>query len=145
MKKSIVPGSKVVMHFSLSLEDGTEAISTFAEEPFGFTMGDGSLQPGLELALYGLQTGDRQTLTLDPDQAYGFHHENMIHDMPHGDFPAGLEPEPGQIMGFQAPNGEETPGMILEVNNDRVKVDFNHPLAGRRVVYKVQILEVENS
>lgn len=132
------------MHFSLALEDGTEAISTFAEEPFEFTMGDGSLQAGLELALYGLKAGDRQTLTLDPGQAYGLHDEDMVHEMLRSDFPAELQPEPGQIISFQAPNGEETPGMILEVTGDEVKVDFNHPLAGRRVIYKVQILEVAN-
>lgn len=130
------------MHFSLALEDGTEAISTFDEDPLEFHMGDGTLQPGLELGLFGLRAGDRQTLTLTPEQAYGWHDEKMIRHMPLADFAGKLDPEPGQLVAFSTAGGDEAPGIVLAVENDQVKVDFNHPLAGHNVVYKVEILAV---
>ena len=138
----IVPGSRVIMHFSLALEDGTEAVSTFEDEPLEFTMGDGTLQPGMELALYGLKSGDQQTLTLEPHQAYGYHDEEMIHNIEREQFPTDIELESGQIIGFTMPNGDETAGMIIEVDPQEVVVDFNHPLAGKDVVFKVEVLEV---
>jgi len=141
-EREIVPGSQVTMHFSLSLPDGTEAISTFEEEPLSFAMGDNTLQPGLELGLYGLKAGDSQTLILTPEQGYGEHDPNMVYTMPLSDFPADMQPEVGQIMAFTTPTGDEAAGSILAVEGDEVKVDFNHPLAGREVIYKVEILDV---
>lgn len=137
--------SQVTMHFSLTLEDGTEAISTFEETPLEFQMGDGTLQPGLELGLFGLRSGDNQTLTLNPDQAYGWHDEQMIHQLPLSDFADKLEPAPGQIVAFATADGEEAPGIVLAVDDNQVKVDFNHPLAGHNVVYRVEILSVEDA
>ncbi len=132
------------MHFSLSLEDGTPAISTFDEEPLMFQMGDDTLQPGLELGLFGLRPGDTQTLTLTPEQAYGLHDEQLIYQLPLSDFSDKLQPEPGQVVAFTTPEGEEAPGIILKVDAEQVKVDFNHPLSGRNVVYRVEILSVED-
>lgn len=133
------------MHFSLALENGTQAISTFDEEPLEFSMGDGTLQPGLELGLFGLRPGDEQTLTLTPDQAYGWHDEQMIHPMSLSDFDGKIKPEPGQLVAFSTAEGDEAPGIVLSVEDDQVEVDFNHPLAGHNVVYRVEILAVEDA
>ena len=138
----IGPGTRVRMHFALSLADGTVAYSSFHEEPLVFEWGDGTLRPGLELAVLGLKAGDEQTLTLLPEQAYGLHDEALVHDMPRGDFPDLIAPAAGQIIAFRSPTGEETAGAILAVDGDIVRVDFNHPLAGREVVFRVQILAV---
>ncbi len=138
----IGPGTRVRMHFALSLPDGTEAISTFDDEPLEFAWGDGTLRPGLELALLGLKAGDEQTLTLLPEQAYGLHDDALVHDMPRSDFPDLIEPEVGQIIAFASPTGEETAGSIRAVDGETVRVDFNNPLAGHDVVFRVRILEV---
>jgi FKBP-type peptidyl-prolyl cis-trans isomerase SlpA len=130
------------MHFSLALEDGTQAISTFEEDPLDFQMGDGTLQPGLELGLFGLRAGDKQTLTLTPDQAYDWHDEQMIQHMPLSDFAGKIDPEAGQLVAFSTAEGDEAPGIVLAVEDEQVKVDFNHPLAGHNVVYRVEILSV---
>lgn len=135
--------STVTLHFSLSLTNGTEAISTFNEEPLTLQMGDGTFKAGMELALYGLKAGDEQTLTLTPEQAYGFADEELIHEMDISDFGEGFKPEAGQIIAFSMPNGEETPGAVLDVSDDIVKVDFNHPLSGHDVVFVVKILSVK--
>ena len=138
----ILPGSRVTLHLSLGIEDGTEALSTFGEEPVSLTMGDGTLQPGLELALYGLSAGDRQTLQLLPEQAYGLRDPALIQEMPRTDFAADFTPEPGQIIAFALPNGDEAAGSVISVGEGRVEVDFNHPLAGHEVTFTVEILDV---
>ncbi len=139
----IAPASRVTLHFSLALLDGTEALSTFGEEPFSFVMGDGSLPEGLELALYGLRPGEEQTLQLTPEQAYGHRDDALIQQMQRGDFPANIEPAPGQVIHFTTPDGEETAGRILEAGPEQVRVDFNHPLAGQELLFRVLILKVE--
>ena len=139
----IRPQSRVVMHFSLTLEDGTIAESTFDSDPLEFVMGDGTLIGGLELALYGLKPGDRQRLTMQPQDAFGFPDPESVHVMPRSEFASDMELKPGLIIGFTTPSGEEVPGAVLEVRDDEVKVDFNHPLAGHELIFDVEILEVQ--
>lgn len=139
----ILANSEVTLHFSLALEDGTEAISTFDDEPMTIIMGDGNFMPGMEMAIYGLKTGDEQTITLTPEQAYGYPDQQLVHELPLSDFGEALLPQPGQIIAFTLPNGEETPGMVVEVNEETARVDFNHPLAGHDVVFKVKILAIK--
>lgn len=141
---SIRPGSLVVLHIGLHLEDGSEALSTFGEDPVTCTMGDGTLQAGLELALYGLGKGDRQTLNLLPQQAYGYRDPALIQHLPLADFDAGPAPESGQLISFALPNGEETPGLVLGVEDGTVEVDFNHPLAGHEISFTAEIIDVTN-
>ena len=139
-----MPGSRVSLHFSLSLTDGTPAFDT-EDEPLSCTLGDGTLLPGLELALYGLRPGEEQTLTLTPEQAWGERQQALIKEVQRGDFPAEADLEPGQILAFSLPDGEETMGTVLAVEDDKVLVDFNHPLSGQEVVFYAKMLEVDNS
>jgi FKBP-type peptidyl-prolyl cis-trans isomerase SlpA len=138
----ILPGSAVTLHLRILLEDGSEVLSTFDEDPVSLVMGDGTLQPGLELALYGLKANDTQTLNLMPDQAYGPRNPALIHHLPRSDFDTDFEPEAGQVIAFQLPDGEETAGIVLDVEEGQVEVDFNHPLAGHEITFSVEILEV---
>lgn len=139
---SIGPGSEVQMHFTLSLADGTVADTTREGEPLRFVMGDGTLIEGLELVLYGLKRGDRQTLSIEPRDAFGYPEAENIHTLPKREFPAEIRPEVGQIIGFSTPSGEEVPGAITAVHTDSVEVDFNHPLAGHEIIFEVEILDI---
>jgi FKBP-type peptidyl-prolyl cis-trans isomerase SlpA len=142
MKYPISPGSTVTLHLSLTLEDGTLAESTFGDVPLTFTMGDGTLVTGLELALYGLVPGDTQRLVLRPEQAFGPRDPDKIHRLSRSAFPDDMVLEPGLIIGFDAPGGEELPGAVLAVEDDSVEVDFNHPMAGHAVTFEVEIIDV---
>ena len=143
MKYPVSPESTVTLHLSLALEDGTVAESTFDDEPLTFTMGDGTLVEGLELGLYGLKAGDTQRLVLQPQQAFGLHDPDKLHPIARVDFPPELELEAGVIIGFDTPAGEELPGTVVALTDETVEVDFNHPLAGRVVVFEVEIIAVE--
>jgi FKBP-type peptidyl-prolyl cis-trans isomerase SlpA len=142
VKHSIGTGSTVTLHLSLVLEDGLVAESTFDGEPHTFTMGDGTLLPGLELALHGLRPGDTQRLVLHPEQAYGLRDPARIHQIPRKAFADDISLEPGLIVGFTDTGGEELPGTVLSVTESAVEVDFNHPLAGHAVIFEVEIINV---
>ena len=141
----ITYGSKVTMHFSITLSDGTVADSSYDEEPITFVMGEGALEGTLELALIGLRTGESQTLTLDPGQAFGQPDAAAIVGIPRKQFPDDMEVEPGTIIEFVRENGDEAPGTILHSDADKVSVDFNHPLSGHEIIFHVDILEIDAS
>jgi FKBP-type peptidyl-prolyl cis-trans isomerase SlpA len=141
----ITIGSRVTMHYALRLADGTLADSSFDDEPVSFVVGDGALDKGLELALIGLRAGDRQVLTLMPGQAFGVRDEAALQWVGRDRFPADMQLEKGQIIGFSGEQGAaDVAGAVIEIEEDRVRVDFNHPLAGREIVFEVEILSVEN-
>ncbi len=138
----IGPNSTVKLHFSLALEDGTIVDATEDGQPMTFTLGDGTMIEGLEYALIGLRAGDKQTLSIPPETGFGYPDPDNIHPLPLSRFAAELQPEPGMIMSFDTPEGEQVPGTILAVNGDQVEVDFNHPLKGHEVIFSVEILDV---
>ena len=140
----ITIGSHVTMHFSLKLSDGMLVESSFDDQPLSFVVGDGTLDRGLELALIGLREGDHQVLTLMPGQAFGARDAAAVQWVEKSRFPADMQLEPGQIVGFSGPDGVEIAGAVLEVQDQHVKVDFNHPLAGREIVFETRIIEVTN-
>ncbi len=143
-KDSIGQQSRVTLRYSLAIEDGTVLDSNFDEEPLEFQMGDGSLIPGLEHALIGLKAGDKQTIAIPPEFGFGFPDPAAIQTMPLSDFPADMQPEVRQIIAFNMASGEEIPGTVLEVGEDSVKVDFNHPFAGHEVTFTTEIIAVIN-
>lgn len=145
MKEKIDMHSLLLMHYSIALTNGTEIESSFDEEPVEVSMGTGVLTEGMELALYGLETGDKQTLTLTPEQGFGLRDEENIHMMPLSDFPDDLKPESGLVFEFETTDGEDILGTILTVKDDQAEVDFNHPLAGQPLVFTVEILEINNA
>lgn len=140
---TIGPGCEVTMHFRLSLQDGTVADETAEGEPLSFSMGDGTLIQGLELALYGMKVGEKQSLSIDPREAFGFPEDENVHSMPRSEFNADMKIEPGMIIAFSTPAGQEVPGTVKEVTDDTVQVDFNHPLAGFEVTFDVEILDIK--
>lgn len=136
--------SQVLMHYSIKLTNGSIIESSFDDEPVEITMGHGDVTEGMELALFGLQAGASQTLTLTPEQGFGMRDEDNIHDMPLSDFPKELQPEVGLSYSFESANGEEIPGTVRSLKEDSAEIDFNHPLAGQHIVFTVEILGVNN-
>jgi FKBP-type peptidyl-prolyl cis-trans isomerase SlpA len=139
---TIQPGSEVVIHCSITLEDGTVAESTFGEEPLRFVMGDGTLLRNLELALYDRRIGTHETLNIDPEYAFGVRDEGAIVVQSRTDFPAEMMLEEGQIILFTTAEGEEVPGAIRAIEGDKVTVDYNHPLAGHEITFEYEVLEI---
>lgn len=139
---SVARNSTLTLHYRLALDDGTEVDSSFGGEPLTFSMGDGTLVAGLEELLLGLVAGARERFLVGPDQAFGGRDPDNVQMIERAQFDPSLSLEPGTVIGFVSPAGDEVPGTVVELHPDRVLIDFNHPLAGRNVVFQVHILEV---
>lgn len=118
---------------------------TFDEEPLSYRLGSGEIAEGLELGLLGLEEGDEQTLDIGPDLAFGYPDENLVQLLERSEFDPQKPLEVGLIIEFSTPAGETLPGTILEIEDQSVKVDFNHPLAGHTVRYTVRVVKVDNT
>ncbi len=141
----IQPGSKVVMHFTISLRNGVEVMTSTEDEPLHLHLGKHELPNGLEMALWGLRAGEEQSIELTPEQAWGNHNPQSIHRLSRKDFPHQEPLQTGLILSFQMPDGNEIPGRIIEISDEEVSVDFNHPLAGQSIVFQAKIISVDNS
>lgn len=141
--KGITGNSEVVMHFSINLVDGSAAESTRVNnKPARFVMGDGNLTGNFEKCLLGLNVNEKKCFELDPQDAFGLPNPDNIHYVDRNRFSVEAPAEVGAIISFSQPNGVELPGIVRAVNGDSVTVDFNHPLAGQRLTFDVEILAI---
>lgn len=134
-------GSRVELHFSVALENGVELDNTrIRSEPVSLTMGDGNLLPGFESALLGLRAGDRRTVHLPPEEAFGAWNADNVQTFDTVKFAD--RPEVDQMIEFEDKSKSTLAGVVKSVNDDITEIDFNHPLAGRNVIFEVEIMRV---
>lgn len=137
----VVMGSRVRLHFSILLANGQEVDTTRRGKPAEFVVGDGNLLPGFEAALIDMRAGDDAQIPLAAAQAFGEHNDANVRRLPLDQFDD-MQLEEGLIVSFAGPGGE-LPGVVKKIYERTVLVDFNHPLAGRDVVFDVSLLRVE--
>lgn len=137
----IGPGTKVTLRFTLSLKDG-EVIDSTGERSATFVVGDDSLLPGFESAMFGMTAGESASLSIAADHGFGQPNEDNVHVMPQRLFPD-VKLEPGLVISFADGEGSERPGVIKRLFGEFVEVDFNHPLAGQDLLFEVEVLGVE--
>ena len=142
-QRTIRAGSRVTLHFAILLADGREVDTTRRGKPATFTVGDGNLPEGFESVLIGLAQGDDEQIAISPERGFGPHRKENVRTMPRSDFPDAESLEPGLVVAFHSPDGD-LPGVVQEFQGEDVEVDFNHPLAGRDLIFDVTILRVEN-
>ena len=138
----ISEGTRVYLNFSVSLEDGSEVDSNFGGEPVAFVVGDGSLLPGFERLLFGMSAGQRQLFQVTPEDGFGQPNENKVQYLPRAQFEDD-ELEIGLMYSFADAGGGELPGLIVGFDDEEVTIDFNHPLAGRNILFDVLVHRVE--
>ena len=141
--RTVAPGDTVRLRYALRPRGGDDLISNF-DEPEGdiVTLGDGTLAPMLEQWLVDLAPGERHVFLLDPEQAFGFSQPELVQAVPASDLPPGMRFEIDQLVEFAMPNGQTLAGRILEIGDDAVKVDFNHPLADLFIEFEVEIVRI---
>ena len=132
-------GSKVKVHYTGKLEDDNIFDSSTGREPLEFTVGSGQLIPGFEQGVMGLNTGDKKTIELEPDQAYGQVREDLVNEVPRENLPEGVQV--GQELQAQTEQGPVRV-RVVELNETMGKVDANHPLAGKKLIFDLEVVEV---
>lgn len=137
----IGPDRQVTLHFALKLENGDVVDSTFDKQPATFKVGDGNLLPGFEVALYGFKAGDKRSLQIEPENAFGQPNPQNVQVMPRGQF-QDMELSEGLLIIFNDAANAELPGVVKAFDEQQVTIDFNHPLAGKTLSFDVEIIEV---
>jgi FKBP-type peptidyl-prolyl cis-trans isomerase SlpA len=136
------PDTKITLHFSLALENGSIVDTNFDGEPATFVFGDGNLLPGFEEVLTGLKPGAEDEFDISPEIGFGQHNPSNIQEFSRKDFDEEVDLEPGLMLSFADANQAELPGVVLEADAEKVTVDFNHPLAGHTINFKVKVVSV---
>ena len=136
------PGTKVKLIFALKLKSGEEIDST-GDKAAEFTVGDGKLLPGFERAMFGLKAGAQECLSIPAEAGFGIPQEENFQRIKRTQFKPNMELAEGLMMSFADAQNAELPGVITKLDGDYVEVDFNHPLAGKDLVFEVNIISVE--
>lgn len=137
----IGPDKEVTLHFALKLANGDVVDSTFDKQPATFKVGDGNLLPGFEVALYGFKAGDKRSLQIEPENAFGQPNPQNVQVMPRSQFDD-MELSEGLLVIFNDAANAELPGVVKAFDDSQVTVDFNHPLAGKTLTFDVEVLQV---
>ena len=137
-----VTGDTVRVHYKGTLADGTEFDSSEGRDPLEFVVGEGQVIPGFDAAVTGLAIGESTTVTIPAAEAYGDHNEEGMQTFPRDAFPPDNVPEVGWAVELGGPNGERIPATIVEVTDDNITLDFNHPLAGQDLTFVIELVEV---
>jgi FKBP-type peptidyl-prolyl cis-trans isomerase SlpA len=142
-KRTVAAGDTLLLRYALRPRGGDDLISNFDDpEPETITLGDGALAPMLEQWLIDLVPGERHVFLLEPWQAFGESQPDLIQTLPKSDIPANVKFETDHLFEFAMPNGQTLAGRILEIGDDAVKVDFNHPLADLSIEFEVEIVRI---
>jgi len=143
MSRTIGQGSRVRLHYTITLGDGSVAETTRDGDPATIVIGSGELPELLERQLMGGAEGESRSIALSASETRAMANHDTAQSLPRSGFPAGMDVEPGQLISFSLPNGDEIPGYVLATTDDNVTVDFDHPLAGRDVRFDIEILDID--
>ena len=135
-------GDTVRIHYTGKLEDGTVFDTSDGRDPLEFTLGDGQVIPGFEEGVLGMSSGDSKTVTIPSENAYGPRREEMVSTVNRDQFPPDITPEVGQQLQMQRPDGERMRVTVVEVSEETVTFDANHPLAGKNLTFEISLTEI---
>ncbi len=142
---AIKPDQVVSINFTVKDEQGEVIDSTKDDQPFEFLSGRNQILPVLEEKIGGMIIGSKKDVELDPENAYGEYQDDAVQTVKRSDFPEGAELKEGQGFVANTQDGKQMPFVISEVEGDDITIDFNHPLAGKKLTFEVELLDVRDA
>lgn len=135
-------GDTIRVHYTGKMEDGTVFDTSANRDPLQFTIGDGRIIKGFEEGVIGMKPGESKTLEIPADMAYGPHHEEMILTVSKEQFPETIVPEIGQRLQTRLATGQTVVVTVTGIADMEVTLDANHPLAGKDLIFEVELVEI---
>jgi len=135
-------GDKVKIHYTGRLESGEIFDTSKDRDPLEFKIGDKSMIPGFETAVIGMNVGESKIEKIHSKDAYGEHKEQLVFTMGRDTIPEDLNVEVGFELDMHGKNGECIPVLVTELTEESITLDANHPLAGRDLIFEIQLVEI---
>jgi len=135
-------GDTVRIHYTGTLDDGSNFDSSDGREPLEFTLGSGQVIPGFDLGVTGMGIGDKKTINIPCAEAYGELDANARQDIPRETVPADIPLDIGTQLQMQAPNGQAMMVTVVAVTDETVTLDANHPLAGKDLTFALELVSI---
>lgn len=140
--KTAQNGDTVKVHYHGKLTDGTTFDSSEGREPLEFTIGSGQVIKGFDEGVKGLAIGEKRTINIPVEEAYGPKQDDLLIEFPKDQFPEGMEPAVGMALNMRNEQGQAFPVTIAEIKESSVVLDGNHPLAGKELVFDLELVEI---
>jgi peptidylprolyl isomerase len=137
-------GDVVRVHYTGTLEDGSQFDSSVGRAPLEFTVGAGQMIAGFDAGVVGMAVGEKKTILIDPDHGYGQKDPTAIIEFPSSNIPEGMTVEVGMKLKLQNQYGQPVPVVVMEVKEEVIVMDANHFLAGKDLTFEVEIVEIVN-
>ena len=132
----------VKVHYTGKLTSGEQFDSSVGREPLQFTVGAGQMIPGFDAAVNGMELNEKKTVTIPADQAYGEKNDQMMQKVGRDQLPPDMKPEIGQSLVATGPEGQQTQVTVVEVTDEHIVIDANHPLAGQDLIFEIELVEI---
>jgi peptidylprolyl isomerase len=143
MPEQAKKGDTARVHYTGRLEDGHVFDTSEGGEPLEFEVGSGQVITGFDEGVCGMHVGEKKTIEIDADEAYGQRTEALVQAVSRSDFNLDAEPEVGMNLVLQLPDGNQIPVAITDVTQDSVTLDANHPLAGKKLIFDVELVDTK--
>lgn len=136
-------GDSVKIHYTGTLDDGTQFDSSAGREPLAFELGSGQVIPGFDKAVDGMAVGESKTVNIPAEDAYGPHNAQMVQEVPRSALPDDLEPAEGMGLQAQGPDGQVMNLVVTGIQEESITVDGNHPLAGKALNFDIELVSID--
>ena len=143
--EKVVNNTYVSVHYKGTLGDGQIFDSSEGRQPLEVLMGAGQLIKGFENELMDMAVNEKKCFTLEPEDAYGERDENLTHNFARSDVPQGVNPEVGQMIGLRTADGRQMPAQVVSVDDEKVVLDMNHPLAGQSLTFDIEVVGISET
>lgn len=142
MTQKVKKGDTVLIHYTGRYKDGKVFDSSLEREPLQFEVGAGKILKGVENAVIGMQPGENKNVTVKPEEAYGDYNENLLMEMPKERIPENISPKVGMQLQLFNEKGQELPVVVTEILDKSIRLDANHPQAGKELIFEINLVEI---
>lgn len=136
-------GDTVQVHYKGTLDNGSQFDASVERDPLSFTVGAGQVIQGFDDAVTGMEVGEKKTVRIPPQEAYGEHRDDLIVQLDRGQVPEHIDLELGMGLQLQQPNGQPIAVTVKSIEDNQVTLDANHPLAGEALTFELELVAIQ--
>jgi peptidylprolyl isomerase len=136
-------GDTVQVHYRGTLDDGSEFDASVGRDPLSFTVGAGQVIQGFDAAVAGMEVGEKKTVRIPPQEAYGEHRDDLVVQLDRAQVPEHIDLKLGMGLQLQQPNGQPVAVTVKAIEDEHITLDANHPLAGEALTFELELVAIE--